>query len=122
MEKLESKLMAVTAECSASISAMKLEINELQTGLELRDNKIQSLESEISALKIRCKVNQEKMLENVKEIVFELYLVKGKLPNFEQSLMKTNKHFEKIKKNLHAGETKTDKNELRGRLGKKQLI
>jgi DNA anti-recombination protein RmuC len=62
------------------------------------------------------------MLENVKEIVFELYLVKGKLPNFEQSLMKTNKHFEKIKKNLHAGETKTDKNELRGRLGKKQLI
>ena len=109
MEKLESKLMAVTAESSASISAMKQEINELQAALELRDTKIQSLESEISALKSRCKVNQEKMSENLKETVFELDLVKGKLQNFEQSLMKTSKQFEKIKNNLHR-ETKAEKN------------
>lgn len=103
--------MAVTTEGIASISALKREVNELQTALELRDTKIQSLESEISALKGRCKVYQEKMSENVKQVEFELDLIKGKSQNFEQNLMmKMNKNFENIKKNLHAGETTADKN------------
>jgi uncharacterized protein (DUF849 family) len=110
LEKLESKFTAFTAECSASMSVMKSEIEELRNSLKLRDTKIELLEAEIASLKTCCKVNNERATENVKELGFELGLAKGKIQNVEQRLVKLTKTFDQSinKENVHKGHTKKD--------------
>ena len=66
------------------MSAMEDEIEKLKKALELRDTKIQSLEAEIVSLKGRCKVNNERLTENMKEHAFELSLVKERIKNAEK--------------------------------------
>ena len=59
MDNLESKLFTVIEERSASMSEMRIDIEELKLALEIRDNRIQSLQAVFAGLKELLRVNYD---------------------------------------------------------------
>ncbi|CAB4036517.1 Hypothetical predicted protein [Paramuricea clavata] len=76
---MRKELLTVIEECAESVKRFENKVNELNSVLEARNSKIQTLETEISSLKRQSKAIHQRFKEEIKGNAEELTSLKGKV-------------------------------------------
>jgi prefoldin subunit 5 len=100
---MRAELLAVTEECAESAKRFENKVNELNSVLEARNSKIQTLENEISSLKGQSRVIHERFKEEIKGNSEELTSLKGKVEAMGNKVSNISRDLDRIKKKQHQG-------------------
>ena len=103
VKNMRAELLAVREECAESVKIFENKVNELNSVLEARNSKIQTLKTEISSLKGQSKAIHERFKEEIKGNTEELTSLKGKVETVGNKVSNTSRDPDRIKKKQHQG-------------------
>ena len=84
---MRTELLAFREECAESVKRFENKVNELNSMLEARNSKIQTLETEISSLIGQSKAIHDRFKEEIKGNAEELTSLKGKVETMGKKLV-----------------------------------
>ena len=119
VKNMRAELLEFREECAESVKRSENKVNELNSVLEARNSKIQTLETEISSLKGQSKAIHDRFKEEIKGNAEELTSLKGKVETMEKKVSNTSRDLDRIKRKQHqrhgesnSSERKSSKNQV----------
>ena len=116
---MRAELLEFREECAESVKRSENKVNELNSVLEARNSKIQTLETEISSLKGQSKAIHDRFKEEIKGSAEELTSLKGKVETMQKKVSNTSRDLDRIKRKQHqrhgesnSSERKSSKNQV----------
>ena len=119
VKNMRAELLEFREECAESVKRSENKVNELNSVLEARNSKIQTLETEISSLKGQSKAIHDRFKEEIKGNAEELTSLKGKVETMEKKVSNTSRDLDRSKRKQHqrhgesnSSERKSSKNQV----------
>ena len=118
VKNMRAELLAFREECAESVKRFENKVNELNSVLEARNSKIQTLETEISSLKGQSKAIHDRFKEEIKGNAEELTSLKGKVETMGKKVSNTSRDLDRIKRKhqghgeSNSSEPKSSKNQV----------
>ena len=119
VKNMRAELLEFREECAESVKRSENKVNELNSVLEARNSKIQTLETEISSLKGQSKAIHDRFKEEIRGNAEELTSLKGKVETMEKKVSNTSRDLDRSKRKQHqrhgesnSSERKSSKNQV----------